>query len=100
MFGNMGQIMSQVQKIQEEIQNLTVEVEGGNGAVRIVMNGKQELLSVALNPQALRSMEVSAIEDMMVEVLNRAMGQSREAVKEKLSQTTGLNINGLMNMFP
>ncbi|WP_031516434.1 YbaB/EbfC family nucleoid-associated protein [Desulfofalx alkaliphila] len=99
MLGNMGQIMNQIQKIQDEIQRMTVEVTSSDGAVMVVMNGKQEVVSVVLNQQAIRNLEVSQLENSMVEVLNNAMAQSRAAVKDKLSQVTGLNINGLMNMF-
>jgi hypothetical protein len=99
MFNNIGQMMSQMQKIQDEIQQLTIEVTSANGAVTVVMSGRQELVSIKLNEAVIQTMEVSKVEDEVVQVLNDAIVRSRAEVKEKLSQATGLNINGLMNMF-
>lgn len=99
MFNNIGQVMSQMQKIQEDIQQLTIEVVSGNGAITVVMSGRQELISVKVNEEVIKNMDMAQFEDEFVQVLNQAIAKSRTAVKEKLSQTTGLNINGLMNMF-
>ncbi len=99
MFGNMGQIMSQIQQIQNQVQNLKVEVPCSGGEVVVVMNGKQELLSVHIDPQAIQTLEVKELEDKIVEALNKAQIESRAAVKDKLSQATGLDLNSLMNMF-
>ncbi len=99
MFGNMGQIMSQIQQIQNQVQNLQVEVSCTGGEVTVVMNGKQELLSVHIDPQAISSLGVKQIEDKIVEALNKAQVESRAAVKDQLSKATGLDLNGLMNIF-
>ncbi|MBO8138156.1 MAG: YbaB/EbfC family nucleoid-associated protein [Desulfotomaculum sp.] len=97
--GNMGQMMSQVQKIQQEIEKLTVEAASPDAAVSVVMNGKQDVVSVSLNPKVVSTLEVSQLENRLTEVLNVAKEKSRAAVKEKLSQLTGLDINGMMNLF-
>ena len=99
MLENMGQIMSQIQKAQDEIKKLTVEVECPDGLMKVVMNGKQEITSVTVNAQAIHALEVDKIENSMVEVLNKAVLKSREAVKEKLSHATGMNLDGLTNIF-
>lgn len=99
MFNNIGQVMSQMQKIQDEIQQLTVEVTSGRGAITVVMSGRQDLISVKINEEVIKNMDMTQFEDEFVQVLNQAIAKSRTAVKEKLSQSTGLNINGLMNMF-
>lgn len=99
MFNNIGQVMSQMQKIQDEIQQLTVEVTSGSGAITVLMSGRQDLISVKINEEVIKKLDMTQFEDEFVQVLNQAIAKSRTAVKEKLSQTTGLNINGLMNMF-
>ncbi|MBM7855191.1 DNA-binding YbaB/EbfC family protein [Desulfohalotomaculum tongense] len=97
--GNMGQIMSQIQKIQQEIDRLTVEAASADGAVKVVMNGKQDVIAVNLDPVAVNNLTVSQLENRLTEVLNQAKNKSRAAVKEKLAQATGLNLDGMMNMF-
>ncbi|MEG6617153.1 YbaB/EbfC family nucleoid-associated protein [Peptococcaceae bacterium 1198_IL3148] len=99
MFNNLGQMMSQMQKIQDEIQQLTVEVTSVNGAITVVMSGRQDLVSVKLDEAIIQNMDVTSVEDEFVQVLNEAIARSRAEVKERLSQATGLNISGLMNMF-
>lgn len=99
MFNNIGQVMSQMQKIQEDIQNLKVEQTSNSGAISVVMSGRQELISVKIDERVIKNMDVAQFEDEFVQVINQAIAKSRSAVKEKLSESTGLNINGLMNMF-
>ncbi|MTI82099.1 MAG: YbaB/EbfC family nucleoid-associated protein [Firmicutes bacterium] len=97
--GNMGQIMSQMQKIQQEIEALNVEVSSPDGVVKVVMNGKQDLVSVSLDQEAIKNIEVAQLESSLTSALNQAKDRSRAAVKDKLSQATGLDVNGMMNMF-
>ncbi len=100
---NLGNILRQAQKIQErmakiqeEMAEKVVEATSGGGMVKVVVNGKQEILSVEIDPEILSSDEKEMVQDLIVAAVNEALRKSRELVAEEMSKLTGgLNIPGL-----
>ncbi|OFW36271.1 MAG: nucleoid-associated protein, YbaB/EbfC family [Acidobacteria bacterium RIFCSPLOWO2_12_FULL_60_22] len=97
---NLQQMMSQVKKMQEEMQQQmeSVRVEGssGGGMVTVSMNGAKRLLSVKIDPEALQNKDVEMIEDLVLAAFNEAMRRVDDALAEKLGGLTGgLKIPGL-----
>ncbi|GAB6179054.1 YbaB/EbfC family nucleoid-associated protein [Desulfotomaculum defluvii] len=103
MGGNMNKMMKQVQKMQqdmakmqEELGNRTVETSAGGGAVKVVVNGKQEIISIALKPEAVDPDDVEMLQDLLITAVNDALRQSQEMVAKEMGKLTGgLNIPGL-----
>ncbi|AVX21324.1 MAG: YbaB/EbfC family nucleoid-associated protein [Bacillota bacterium] len=101
--GNMNQMMKQVQKMQKEMAKLqeeialkTVEATAGGGAVRVVANGKQELLSLEIKPEAVDPEDVEMLQDMILAAVNEALRKSQEMVAAEMAKITGgLKIPGL-----
>ncbi len=101
--GNMGKMMKQVQKmqadmakLQEELGNRTVEASSGGGMVKAVVNGKQEILSIQINPEAVDPEDVEMLQDMILAAVNEALRQSQEMVSAEMGKITGgVNIPGL-----
>ena len=74
----------------------TVEATVGGGMVSAVVNGKQQLLSLKIQPEAVNPDDVEMLEDMILAAVNKAMENSQEMVKQAMSSLTGgLNIPGL-----
>lgn len=96
-------MMKQVQKIQAEMARLqqelgerTVEATVGGGVVKAVANGRQELLSIEIQPEAIDPEDVEMLQDLVLSAANEALRQSREMVAGEMSKLTGgLNIPGL-----
>lgn len=103
--GNMGKMMKQVQKMQadmakmqEELKSKTVEASSGGGMVTVVANGKQEVMSIKINPEAVDPEDVEMLQDMVLAAVNEALRQSQEMVSKEMGKITGgmnLNIPGL-----
>ncbi|MHB9095886.1 MAG: YbaB/EbfC family nucleoid-associated protein [Eubacteriales bacterium] len=101
--GNMGKMMKQVQKmqadmakLQEELGNRTVEASSGGGMVKAVVNGKQEILSIQINPEAVDPEDVEMLQDMILAAVNEALRQSQEMVSAEMGKITGgVKIPGL-----
>ncbi|NYE57629.1 YbaB/EbfC family nucleoid-associated protein [Carboxydothermus ferrireducens] len=104
MFGNMGnmqKMLKQVQKmqqdmakLQEELNEKTVEATSGGGMVKAVVNGKQELVSLTINPQAVDPEDVEMLADMITAAVNEALRKSKDMVAEEMNKITGgLNLN-------
>ena len=86
--------MAQLQKIQEELETLTVEGSAGGGAVKVVMTGKQIVESVTIEPEAAE--EVDLLQDMVLAAVNDASNKAQELAAQKMSVITGgMNIPGL-----
>ncbi len=103
MLGNMGNMMKQVKKMQadmakmqEELVNKTVEASSGGGVVTVVANGKQEIMSINIKPEAVDPEDVEMLQDMVLAAVNEALRQSQEMVAKEMSKITGgMNIPGL-----
>ena len=88
------QPLAMLQKIQEELETLTVEGSAGGGVVKAVVTGKQTLESVEIAPEALEELEM--LQDLVTAAVNDALNKSQEMAQEKLGEVTGgLNLPGL-----
>jgi len=96
-------MMKQVQKLQadmarlqEELGERTVEASAGGGAVKVTANGKQEIVSVTIQPEAVDPQDVEMLQDLVLAAVNEALRQSREmAAREMAKLTGGLSVPGL-----
>ena len=85
--------LAQLQKIQEELETLTVEGTAGGGAVKVTMTGKQIVESVTIDPEAAE--EVELLQDMVLAAVNDASNKAQELAAQKMSVVTGgMNIPG------
>ncbi|MBC7341446.1 MAG: YbaB/EbfC family nucleoid-associated protein [Clostridia bacterium] len=98
---NMGKMMKQVQKmqaqiakLQEELAQRQVEATAGGGVVKAVVNGKQELVSITIQPEAVDPEDVEMLQDLVVAAVNEALRQAQEMVTKEMAKITGgLNLN-------
>jgi len=90
------QMMQELGRIQEELKVATVEGSAGGGVVKAVVTGKQELVSVTIDPSAVDPADVDMLQDLIVAAVNDALGNSRRVAEEKMSAVTGgLKIPGM-----
>lgn len=94
--GNMSNLMKQAQRMQRQMEENQKELEtkeftakAGGGAVEAVVNGKKELLSVKLDPDAVDPEDVEMLQDMIVAAVNEALKQADEAGSDAMNKLTG-----------
>jgi hypothetical protein len=100
---DLGSIMKQAQKIQaqiakmqEELSSRTVEASAGGGMITVVANGKQEVVSIRIEPEVIDASDKEMLQDLVVAAVNEALRKSQEMVSEEMKKITGgLNIPGL-----
>ena len=103
-----GNIMKQAQKMQEKLLELqeglgekTVEATVGGGMVTVVVNGRQEVVSMKIEQQVIDDLkngelEVSMLEDLIASGVNTALEKARELIQQEMAKLTGgLRIPGL-----
>jgi nucleoid-associated protein EbfC len=98
--GNLQRMAQQMQqemlRIQGELETLTVDGSSGGGVVKAVVTGKQELVSVTIDPAAVDPGDVDMLQDLIVAAINDALGNSRRIAEEKMAAVTGgLKIPGM-----
>ncbi len=100
----MGNMMKQAQKLQskmlrlqEEMGDKTAEATAGGGMVKVVANGRQQILSIQIEKEVVDPEDVEMLQDLVLAAVNDALVKSQEMVSEEMSKLTGgLNIPGLM----
>lgn len=101
--GNMQQMLKQAQRMQANIAKLQEELEAreyaasaGGGMVNVRANGKKELLSIEIKPEAVDPDDVEMLQDMIVAAVNEAMRKAEADSASSMSKLTGgLNLGGL-----
>ncbi len=97
---NLGKIMKDLQKMQAkmqaEVETLEVEASAGGGIVTARMNGKKELLSLGLSPEAITPDDPELLEDLLIAAVNEA-GRKVDEEVARLTQgmAGGMKIPGL-----
>ena len=83
-------------RVQDELGSVMVDGSAGGGVVKAVVTGKQELVSVTIDPSAVDPEDVDMLQDLIVAAVNDALGSSRKLAEEKMAAVTGgLRIPGL-----
>ena len=98
-----GNIMKEAQKLQQQMAELQeqigqkkVEATAGGGMVTVEVNGKQEILSIKIDPEVINRDDAQMLEDLVLAACNEALRKSRELVQQELGKLTGgLKIPGL-----
>ena len=94
--GNMNQLLAQAQKMQkdmekaqEEVAALTADATAGGGAVKAVVNGSHEVVSLSIDPGVVDPEDVEMLQDLVVAAINEAMRKIEEVSAERMSRVTG-----------
>jgi len=91
------QMQNRMMKIQEELEELTIEGTAGGGVVKAEVNGHRALKSIKIDPAAVDPEDVELLEDMVVAAVQDAMDKAAKVAEDKMGALTGgLKIPGLM----
>ncbi len=93
---NMQQLLKQAQQMQEQLMSAQAELaeesfEGtaGGGAVKAVVKGSNQLVSVEIAPEVIDPADVEMLEDLVVAAVNAAMRAAAEAAESRLGGLAG-----------
>jgi DNA-binding YbaB/EbfC family protein len=97
---NLQQLMSQAKQqfevLQKKMEETVVEGSSGGGSVVIKMNGRKQVLSVKLDPEAVKSGDVEMLQDLVTAAINGASRNVDEAMKSSMGgMLGGMGIPGL-----
>lgn len=98
-----GNVMKQAQKMQEEMAkiqekagDMKVSAASGGGMVAVEANGRQEIVSIKIEPEVIDPEDPEMLQDLVTAAANEALRKSKDMLKEEMAKVTGgINIPGL-----
>ena len=100
----MGNMMKEAQKLQarmlkmqEELAEKTVESAVGGGMIKVVANGRNQVVAIRIEKEVVNPEDVEMLQDLILAAVNDALTKSQEMVAAQMSKLTGgLNLPGFM----
>ena len=90
------QLQSKMLKLQEELAEKTVESSSGGGMVKVIANGRQQIVSIQIESEVVDPDDVEMLQDLVLAAVNDALSKAQEMVSGEMGKLTGgLNIPGL-----
>ena len=83
------QIQKQMMKLQEEIENATVEATVGGGVVKVVVSGNMKVQSIAIDPDVVSADDVDMLEDLVIAAVNEGLDKAQQMAAQKMGALTG-----------
>ncbi|HID15407.1 MAG TPA: YbaB/EbfC family nucleoid-associated protein [Candidatus Atribacteria bacterium] len=83
------ELQKRLERVQEELGNMEVEATSGGGMVKVVANGKQEVLDIKIDKEVINPEDKGMLEDLVLAAVNEALRKSRELASEEMSKVTG-----------
>lgn len=98
--GNIQNMLKQAEKMKEQIEKLqaeagekTVEASAGGGMVTVVAKAKGEVISIKIEPEIIKDGDLEMIQDLITAAVNEALNRGREILKEEISKAaTGFGL--------
>ena len=86
----------ELKKIQGQLAKESIEVEAGNGAVKVKINGEQKIQKVTLDEELIRDADIAKVEKWIESAVTQAITRSQQLAAEKMrSVAGGLGLPGL-----
>ena len=83
------EMQAQMAATQESVEAQEFAASVGGGVVEAKVNGKKEVLSVTIKPEAVDPEDVEMLQDLVVSAVNEALRQAGEAMDKSIEQATG-----------
>jgi hypothetical protein len=83
------QMQQEMARVQAELDAATVDGSAGGGVVKATVTGKQEVVSITIDPSAVDPSDVDMLQDLVVAAVNDALRASRELAESKMAAVTG-----------
>ncbi len=88
-------LQEKMAKMQEDLAFKKVEASAGGGMVTVVLNGRQEVLSIKIDPQVVDPVDIEMLQDLIVAAVNDGLRKAQEMAAAEMGKLAGgLNIPG------
>ena len=84
-----ARMQQQMEQVQAELAQRTVETSVGGGAVKVTMTGDQKCQSIEIAPELLEDADAEMLQDLVLSAVNLALDQSRELQQNLMGPLAG-----------
>jgi len=96
MMNQARELKSKLDNAQKELSNTIIEASSGKGAVKVTVNGQQEIKSIKISPEVINPDKAEKLEELVFKAVHEAITKSQKlAAKQLKGLTGGLKIPGL-----
>lgn len=96
MMGKMKEVQAKIKEAQDNLVRVQATGEAGGGMVRVVVNGKKQVISIDIDPTIMRADDKVLVQDLVVAAVNKANDEVEVAAKEEMKKAT----DGLLPNIP
>ncbi|MFQ5636977.1 MAG: YbaB/EbfC family nucleoid-associated protein [bacterium] len=89
-------MQEKMQKVQEQLGDISAEATSGGGMVTAVANGRQEILEIRIDKQVIDPEDVEMLEDLVVAAVNQALEKAQEIASQEMGKAAG----GMLGNLP
>ena len=91
----MQAMQREMDKVQEEIEQMETTATSGGGAVTVTVTGKKEIKDIQIQPEACDPDDVEMLQDLIMAAANEALRQMEEISQNEMNKfTSGLGLPG------
>lgn len=89
LFKEVQRMQQKIEEMQKELETREIEVQVGGGMVKVVANGRQEIIRIEIEKELINPEEKEMLEDLIVAGVNEALRKAKAMVEEELLKLTG-----------
>lgn len=89
LFKTVQQAQKELGRVQAELSKKTVEGTSGGGMVKVVVNGRQQVVSLHIENEVAAAGDTEMLQDLIVAAVNQALGKAAELAQQDFSQIAG-----------
>jgi len=86
---NFQSLQAKLNETQERLKSVKVLGHAGGDMVQVEMNGRFEVLSVRISPEAVDPQDIPMLEDLLRAAISDALSKLKEAIRLEMSDITG-----------
>ncbi len=84
-----AKMIMKMRKVQKELQKEIIEVEAGEGAVKVEINGEMKIKSITIDADSVDLSDIGQLENWVEEAVKTAIAQSQKLAAEKMQPMMG-----------
>jgi hypothetical protein len=104
MMGKMKEVQQKIKEAQDNLSHVKATGESGGGMVRVVANGKKQVLTIDIDPMIIKADDKILMQDLVVAAVNKALEEAEILAKQELKKATegllpnipGMDLSNLM----
>jgi DNA-binding YbaB/EbfC family protein len=84
-----AKMLMRVKKIQKELQKMVIEIDKGDGAVKVEITGEQKIKKISIDPERVDLDDIGELERWVEDAVKEAIAESQRVAAEKMQPMMG-----------